>query len=694
MLDGLPTDADADALNPTSTFINLADIGNPIFQDISNKTVGGLRAMLDRAVHILWVTEGAQVDQPYHMASVTFGRTIRNEEGHISLHYLDFSGLQAEGTMSRAIAEHLLRHRALEEWEEAALGDEGKAPPVLWSREPEMWLDAGRLKIPRLVPQVDQNLRFNSNRRVTAKAVDISKSNVEILVPANSPPCIIDATTHATGKNTNNRKAVRVRSSSLLAIHVAVDTFLFLGIATEQKSAGHQRAVVLVSQNCCEPIPVVSAATSGKASALPADALLVAVASELLAASLVQSLPPGAHILLLCSDADRSLALSVSRRAATKAIRVTTLCDADSAEKVQLQVPTWARSSARAPRHELRRLLLRIKPTHFLDATSTHTNTTAAPGGFGSRISRDLPTGCRQIKLATLAQHQPLLPMSCDYKSLTRRLEDAMHGAMMLVSSWTAEQLESFGIPLDKFAGDSILRYNVTSAVHWPLKGPVSVRARPLHASSFFSADKTYLLVGLAGRLGQSLCQWMISNGAGCVCLASRRPNPDSRWLQSLEKTGSSVKVFAVDITDVQSLEVMVKEIRATCHPIAGVVNGAMVLRDAAFSNMSADAVREVLAPKVDGSNHLDRVFHDDELDFFVLLSSSVGIVGNPGQSIYAATSGYVNALARQRRRRGLAGSSLDIGRIAGVGYVETAGQHVVDQLNKFGLTAIDERAL
>lgn len=140
-----------------------------------------------------------------------------------------------------------------------------------------------------------------------------------------------------------------------------------------------------------------------------------------------------------------------------------------------------------------------------------------------------------------------------------------------------------------------------------------------------------------------------------------------------------------------RSLERVVSEIRASCPPIAGVANGAMVLHDTLFSNMSLETMEEVLGPKIDGTNNLDQFFHDDDLDFFILFSSSACIIGNSGQANYAAANGYLNSLPRQRRKRGLAASAVDIGRVAGIGYVETAGQAVMDQLTRFGLMAINE---
>ena len=133
------------------------------------------------------------------------------------------------------------------------------------------------------------------------------------------------------------------------------------------------------------------------------------------------------------------------------------------------------------------------------------------------------------------------------------------------------------------------------------------------------------------------------------------------------------------------------KDIRISYPPIAGVANGAMVLEDQLFENMSTDMMRRVLKPKINGSKNLDDVFHDDNLDFFILFSSVACVFGNVGQSNYTAANGYLNGLARQRRGRGLAASAIDIGRVAGIRYFEAAGQAVRDQITKLQLPPVSE---
>lgn len=132
-------------------------------------------------------------------------------------------------------------------------------------------------------------------------------------------------------------------------------------------------------------------------------------------------------------------------------------------------------------------------------------------------------------------------------------------------------------------------------------------------------------------------------------------------------------------------------EINTTLPPIAGVANGAMVLHDTLFTETTLEMMEKVLKPKIDGTNHLDELFHDIDLDFFVLFSSLSAVIGNAGQSNYAAANTYLASVAARRRKRGFAASAFDIGRVVGIGYVQKAGQVVQNQLSKMGYMSISE---
>ena len=85
---------------------------------------------------------------------------------------------------------------------------------------------------------------------------------------------------------------------------------------------------------------------------------------------------------------------------------------------------------------------------------------------------------------------------------------------------------------------------------------------------------------------------------------------------------------------------------------------------------MTEEKILKVTQPKVEGSIHLDELFPENTLDFFVFFSSIASVVGNDGQSNYSAANAFMASLAEQRRRRGLAASIINIGPILGVGYI------------------------
>ena len=127
--------------------------------------------------------------------------------------------------------------------------------------------------------------------------------------------------------------------------------------------------------------------------------------------------------------------------------------------------------------------------------------------------------------------------------------------------------------------------------------------------------------------------------------------------------------------------------------PVAGVANAAMVLQDTTLMDMSLEIMNKVLKPKVDGSRYLDEVFSQDSLDFFILFSSLATIFGNHGQSNYTTANTFLNGLAAQRRKRGLAGSVIAIGAIMGIGYMSReVSQAALQRIKQAGYVMMSER--
>ena len=116
-----------------------------------------------------------------------------------------------------------------------------------------------------------------------------------------------------------------------------------------------------------------------------------------------------------------------------------------------------------------------------------------------------------------------------------------------------------------------------------------------------------------------------------------------------------------------------------------------MVLRDISVRNMTYDQVLDVIRPKVLGSLHLDRIFHDTDLDFFILLSSINCVIGNVGQANYAAANMGMCGVAANRRKRGLASCVVNVGAIIGVGYITESARQLDVTVAKLAMMHLSE---
>ncbi|MCY9782445.1 SDR family NAD(P)-dependent oxidoreductase [Nocardiopsis sp. EMB25] len=177
-----------------------------------------------------------------------------------------------------------------------------------------------------------------------------------------------------------------------------------------------------------------------------------------------------------------------------------------------------------------------------------------------------------------------------------------------------------------------------------------------------FPQEGTVLVTGGTGTLGHRLARHLVTGyGVRHLLLISRggpeTVGQDARTAE-LEALGARVDVVACDAADRKALEQVLGRIPED-RPLRAVVHTAGVLDDATVASLSGGQVDRVLRPKVDAAWNLHELTTDEELGAFVLYSSAVGVLGNPGQANYAAANVFCDALAHHRRERGLPAVSL-----------------------------------
>lgn len=217
---------------------------------------------------------------------------------------------------------------------------------------------------------------------------------------------------------------------------------------------------------------------------------------------------------------------------------------------------------------------------------------------------------------------------------------------------------------------------------------PAELKVR---ASLKLDDKTTYMLVGGFGGLGRSLSKMLVELGARYLCFISRSEAQSASsldLLQELEAKAVRTVAYKCDISNREQLAQTLVKCSQEMPRLGGVIQCAMVLRDAFFEKMTWHEWRESLQPKVLGSWNLHLLL-PKPLDFFIMLSSFAGIFGNRGQSNYGAAGAYQDALAHHRQSLGLKAVTIDLGIVRDVGVLAKAGNaksHIKEWGEHFGM--------
>jgi acyl transferase domain-containing protein/2-polyprenyl-3-methyl-5-hydroxy-6-metoxy-1,4-benzoquinol methylase len=177
-------------------------------------------------------------------------------------------------------------------------------------------------------------------------------------------------------------------------------------------------------------------------------------------------------------------------------------------------------------------------------------------------------------------------------------------------------------------------------------------------------ADGSYLITGGLSGLGLLVAQWMVERGARNLVLTGRSKPSEStlKAIHTLEQQGVEVVVAQGDVADRQHLEEVFSKFGHALPALRGVVHSAGVTDDASLLHQNGERFQKVLRPKVAGSWQLHELTKDLDLDFFVLFSSAVSLLGSAGQANHVAACAFEDALAHYRRSLGLPALSVNWG--------------------------------
>ncbi|WP_449657973.1 type I polyketide synthase [Amycolatopsis eburnea] len=212
----------------------------------------------------------------------------------------------------------------------------------------------------------------------------------------------------------------------------------------------------------------------------------------------------------------------------------------------------------------------------------------------------------------------------------------------------------------------------------------------PAGATRDWRPRGTVLVTGGTGALGAAVARELAATGAEHLVLTGRRgaKAPGAAELASeLSALGVRVTLAACDAADRDGLEKVIAAIPADL-PLTAVVHAAGTGQNGPIPAITPGEVTAVLAGKVAGARHLDELTRDRDLDAFVLFSSISGVWGSGEQAVYGAANAFLDALAEERRGRGLTATAIAWGPWAESGMA--ADDDAVRMLRGRGLPPMD----
>ncbi|WP_160643690.1 type I polyketide synthase [Chengkuizengella marina] len=126
------------------------------------------------------------------------------------------------------------------------------------------------------------------------------------------------------------------------------------------------------------------------------------------------------------------------------------------------------------------------------------------------------------------------------------------------------------------------------------------------------------------------------------------------RGIQEIESTGSKVICFDVDVSNERALKNTIENLKQQFNNINGVIHAAGIGEGNLLGELTKQQFTRVIESKVHGTVLLDQLLVEEQLDFFILFSSAITLVGGVGSGPYNVANTYLDGYASYRNLNNL----------------------------------------
>src|SRR6266571_4427454 len=170
------------------------------------------------------------------------------------------------------------------------------------------------------------------------------------------------------------------------------------------------------------------------------------------------------------------------------------------------------------------------------------------------------------------------------------------------------------------------------------------------------------IVTGAGRGIGHAIAVRLASDGARVACVSRSEENARRTADELTAARGDSAKAYAVDVADHAAVQKVGAQILDDFGRIDILVNNAGVTRDGLSVRMSIEDWDTVINTNLKGSFNfvqaVERTMIKQRRGRIINISSVVGLIGNAGQTNYAASKagliGFTKSLARELASRNI----------------------------------------
>ena len=199
--------------------------------------------------------------------------------------------------------------------------------------------------------------------------------------------------------------------------------------------------------------------------------------------------------------------------------------------------------------------------------------------------------------------------------------------------------------------------------------------------------NQVAVVTGAGRGIGRAIALKFAAEGADVVC-ASRTQENSEKVAAEVRALGRKAWAVALDVSDATAVAAAAEQILKDAGKVDILVNNAGVTRDGLLMRMSEADWDAVIDTNLKGAFNVTKAFTRSFLKQrsgrIINVASVIGLIGNAGQSNYAASKagliGFTKSCARELASRGITVNAL------APGFIETDMTAVLKEEQKAGI--------